>query len=109
MGFQGYFPRMERRFPFCPNIPIFFRKFKDMLWERRQTEQVAKFVPRLFKNAIVEVRLASEICNARAWTIVVVHDCKNFLVAGLEFCHAHAGILAVQEPILKAIEWSQAF
>jgi hypothetical protein len=56
--------------------------------------QVGIFVSAVVKNAIVEVRLASEVRNALTWTIVVVHHRKHFLVAGLEFCHGHRSILA---------------
>jgi len=47
----------------------------------------------LVKNAIVEVGLTSEVGNALTWTIVVVHDRKDFLIARLEFCDGHGGIL----------------
>ena len=55
--------------------------------------QVGIFVFVVVKNAIVEVGLASEVSDARTWTIVVVQYRKHFLVAGLEFCRDHGSIL----------------
>jgi hypothetical protein len=56
--------------------------------------QVGIFVFGLVKDAIIEVGLASEIRNPLTWTVVVVHDRKDFLITGLKHCVRHGTILA---------------
>jgi hypothetical protein len=56
--------------------------------------QVGIFVFGFIKYAIVEVGLAPEVRNALPWTVVIVRNRKNFLIAGLEFGDGHGSILA---------------
>ena len=95
MRFEGCFFLNGRRIPIFSKWPKTLSQAQKTACESgNQMVQVGIFVVALVKNAIVEVRLSSEVRNALTWTVVIVRNRKNFFIAGLEFGDGHGSIFS---------------